>query len=151
VTANDLGRPVRSVDGDGASYDVNEDVSLVCSAADATSGIASTLGCGSVMSEAWTFGEGTHEFDASATDNAGNTSDAPASFTVTVSPEGLSDLVVELVGDEMGEDGVVSSLTANLRGKNPQPRAFINQVRALAGKKIPQDLATTSIALASEL
>ena len=71
----DLTSPTVTYTGGKASYQVDEQVSITCTAADALSGVASTT-CANVSGPAYSFGLGSHTFSASATDKAGNTAAA---------------------------------------------------------------------------
>jgi beta-glucosidase len=78
----DATAPVVTYTGNAGSYAPFDNVSIHCSATDATSGIA-TSSCADIVGPAYTFGFGSHTFSAGATDNAGNASSATATFTVT--------------------------------------------------------------------
>lgn len=147
--------PEIAYSGNAGSYDIADEVSITCSASDATSGLASDT-CEDITGTAYTFGLGTTTFSASAEDNAGNTGSASGSFTVTVSTEGLC----TLVGGFVSNGGVANSLCAKLRAagraRNDRARtgslqAFINEVEALSGKKIDADDAAILITLATAL
>jgi hypothetical protein len=68
--------------GNAGAYGVLDTVVITCSASDALSGMASST-CPSVNAPAYSFGPGPETLTASATDNAGNSTTASTSFTVT--------------------------------------------------------------------
>ena len=87
----DLTNPTVTYTGGKASYQVDEQVSITCTAADALSGVASTT-CANVSGPAYSFGLGSHTFSASATDRAGNTGSGSVTFTVGVTYTSLCNL-----------------------------------------------------------
>ena len=94
----DKTKPTVSFAGGAGSYTVTQTVAITCSASDPTpgSGLASS-NCPSVNAPAWSLGPGTHTLSASASDNAGNTGTASASYTVTVIPASLCTLTSQFV------------------------------------------------------
>ena len=78
--------PVITYTGNAGSYSLLQTVSIHCSAVDPSPGSgvdASATHCADVVGPAYTFGLGSHTFDADARDLAGNTSTASTTFTVT--------------------------------------------------------------------
>jgi hypothetical protein len=77
--------------GNAGSYDVDDTVTIGCTAADASSGVAAdTCAAAALVSvSAASLGAGTHTLTATATDAAGNTTTASTSFTVVVTAAGL--------------------------------------------------------------
>ncbi|MCR4339328.1 MAG: hypothetical protein NUW01_05510 [Gemmatimonadaceae bacterium] len=140
----DATSPVVTYGGNASAYTVDQSVSIACDASDATSGVASTT-CVDVTGDAHTFGLGTSAFSASATDNAGNVGGASTSFTVSVTPASLCNLVRRWVNQK----GVATSLCQRLA--NGAYDAFRNQVGAQSGKQIPADKAALLISLSNEL
>lgn len=130
--------------GNAGSYTVDQSVSITCSASDATSDVASTT-CADISGDAYTFGLGSSSFSASATDNAGNVGGASASFTVSVTPASLCNLVRRWVSQK----GLANSLCQQL--SNGAYDAFRNRVRAQSGKQVPADKATILIDLSNAL
>ena len=74
--------PVITFAGNAGSYTVDQTVTITCSATDAMSGLASSS-CPSPSGIAGSFGLGTHTLAATATDHAGLTASASATFTVS--------------------------------------------------------------------
>lgn len=91
------------------SYGLLETVAIECEADDDLSGLA-TSSCDEASGPAYSFGPGTHDLDASATDVAGNESSASTSFTVTAT--GSS--VCGLVGVFTTHNGTRTSLCAHI-------------------------------------
>lgn len=140
----DATNPVVAYTGNAGAYTVDQTISLTCAASDATSGLSSSV-CAGVTGDAYTFGLGAKSFEASATDNAGNFANATASFTVSVTPPSLCNLVKRWVSQK----GVASSLCQRL--SNGQYDAFRSTVRAQSGKQIPADKAAILIDLSNGL
>jgi hypothetical protein len=92
----DATRPVVTFTGNAGTYTVADQVALHCTASDALSGIA-TSSCHDVNAPAYTFGPGTTTISASATDRAGNTTNASVTFVVSVTPASLCLLTSRLV------------------------------------------------------
>jgi len=140
----DATSPALAYSGNAGVYAVDGAVSIACSAFDATSGIASDS-CADIAGDAWSFGVGTHLFSASATDGAGNSGAAQVSFEVTVDAGSLCGLVQRWVSNR----GNANSLCQKLQ--HGSVRAFQNQLRALAGKKVGEEHAAILHALSEEL
>ncbi|MGC1709419.1 MAG: HYR domain-containing protein, partial [Nitrosotalea sp.] len=129
------------------------------SATDATSGLA---GIAYSLPSGSTFPIGATTVTATASDNAGNT--ATETFTVTVlTPAGAIQQIINNISSMNLDHGTMTSLDAKLNAaisslnsgdgntaKN-QLSAFINEVNALAGKKITQDDADKLIAAAQNI
>jgi len=139
----DASPPVIAFDGP-TSYTVDQDIAIVCTASDATSGIA-TQACPSATGPAFAAGVGSHTLQAAATNNAGLPATAAVTYTVTVTPAGVTALVARLVT----ESGIANSLIAKLQ--HGQYQAFVAEVRAQSGKKIPANVAAMLIELAGRL
>jgi fibro-slime domain-containing protein len=120
--------PVITFSGNAGSYMVDQSVAITCSADDAMSGIASS-DCPGASGDAYTFGVGTTTLEASATDNAGNSSVASTAFTVSVTSGSLCTLVRRWVDQR----GVANAMCQQLN--NGAYGAFINHVRAQSGNK----------------
>jgi hypothetical protein len=140
----DATSPVVTYDGNAGSYTVDQSVSITCSASDATSGVAGTT-CADVSGDAYAFGVGTSTFSASATDNAGNLGGASTSFTVSVTPASLCNLVRRWVD----QTGAANSLCQQL--SNGAYDAFRNRIQAQSGKLLPADQAEILISLSNSL
>lgn len=135
--------------GNAGTYGVSQDVSIQCHADDGFSLVASST-CADVSDPAWQLGLGTHTYGASATDNAGNVGSGSTSFTVNVTTADLIALVNAWVSGH-GAAGVKNSLIAKLEGKHPSVSAFVNELQALSGKKIPADKAALLISFAQAM
>lgn len=77
--------PVITFTGNQGVYYLDETIAITCTATDALSGVASET-CSDISGPASTFGLGSHEFTATATDVAGNTRTAIVSFQVRRRP-----------------------------------------------------------------
>jgi hypothetical protein len=88
----DTAPPVIAFAGNAGSYDVSQTVAITCSVTATLAPIVSST-CPSVNAPAYTFAIGTNTLSASATDAAGNTVTATATFTVTVDGASLCVLV----------------------------------------------------------
>jgi hypothetical protein len=147
--------PTVAYAGNAGSYDVAEAIGITCTADDNLSGIA-TDSCADISGFGWEFALGTNSFSAEATDNAGNEGSGSTSFEVAASFDG----VCAVVGQFVDHKGIANSLCAKLRAaakakkassRNGSLNAFINEVTAQTGKKIPEDGAAVLIALAKAL
>jgi hypothetical protein len=159
VTVNvDKTAPIVAFSPDGQTYDVNDTVSIACSATDELSGVASST-CADVSGPAWSLGVGTHDLTATATDNAGNTGTASGSYTVKATANGAC----ALVNQWLSKAGVASSLCAKLQAAGAsrargddnaadnQLAAFRNALDAQTGKSISADHAATLASLSRAL
>lgn len=144
VVKRDATNPVVTYSGNAGAYTVDQSVSITCTASDATSGIAATT-CANVSGDAYTFGVGASSFSASATDNAGNVGGATTSFTVSVTPAALCNLVQRWVSHK----GTATSLCQQLSAGAYD--AFRTRVQAQSGKNVPADKAEILISLSNEL
>lgn len=136
--------PVIAFAGNAGSYTVDQMVSITCSATDATSGVA-TSSCPGASGAAYSLGLGSHTLSASATDNAGNAGSATASFTVTVTPASLCNLVDRWVS----QHGIANSMCQQLA--NGAYDAFRNHVSAQSGKSVSDANAAILMALSNSL
>jgi len=137
-------KPSISYSGNAGNYMAHQAIIIRCSATDAVSGIASKS-CTDIIGDAHTFAVGTNTRSATATDYAGNTNTATASFTVTVSPGSVGMLVDRFVTDP----GVANSLRGKL--DHGAYDAFRNQINALIGKKISKKDAEILLGLVDKL
>ena len=141
--------PTITYSGNQGTYGASETVAITCSATDDQTGVVSDT-CADINGVAWTFGLGEHTYSATATDGAGNVGNGSTTFTVTVSADDIQALLDAWVTGP-GAEGVKNSLMAKLKGKKASVNAFINEVRAQSGKKIPEEQAAILIALAQGL
>lgn len=140
----DAANPVVAYSGNAGAYTVDQSVVIVCSASDATSGLASA-DCTNVGGDAYTFGVGSSAFSASATDNAGNVGSASTSFTVSVTPATLCNLVRRWVTHKGTANSLCQQLAAGAYD------AFRTRVQTQSGKHVPADKAAILISLSNEL
>lgn len=140
----DATAPVIAFSGNASPYTVDEQVNISCSASDAMSGLASST-CPGATGDAYALGVGSHTLNASATDNAGNTSSASTSYTVVVT----SGSICALVRRWVNRAGVANSMCQQL--ENGAYGAFINHVQAQSGKSVSAAHAAILIDLAGRL
>jgi probable HAF family extracellular repeat protein len=147
----------------GAStYTIDQTVNLTCNAIDPTpgSGLA-TDPCTSALARgpAYSFGLGSHAVFVAATDFAGNTTTAKASFTVQVTYASLAVLTARFSTQPGVTDSLVSKLTAaeradgdgNATAKAGAIHAYQNEVAAQTGKALAKEQAATLTTLAAAL
>ena len=82
--------------GNAGAYSVDQAVHITCSATDALSGVSSST-CQDIIGPAYGFGVGSHAISATANDNAGNTGNGSATFTVSVTPRSLCNLTEQFI------------------------------------------------------
>lgn len=150
--------PTVAYTGNAGTYTLDQSVVIACTAADATSGLATST-CANVVGPAYGFGLGVHSYSAGATDNAGNTATTSTTFRVIVTAGSLCQLTKTLASDA----GVATALCAKLaaadesaqRGdldaKSGQIGAYINQVAAQTGKAFSRGDAALLIGFARAL
>lgn len=154
----DLTSPTVAFSPNGQTYDVNQTVSITCTASDGLSGVASST-CANVSGPAWSFGLGAHSLSASATDKAGNTATGTGSFTVVATGNGVCALVKQWESNA-GEanslcvklqNAAASRAAGNGTAAANQLNAFRNELSAQSGKSISaanaNELATLSRSL----
>lgn len=108
----DLTAPTIAYSG-ATSYDVDDVVSITCSASDALSGIASTT-CANVAGPAYLFAAGSHSLSATATDKAGNDAAESFAFTITPTVGGLQTLACSFLGTGKKYEQFCKKLTRDL-------------------------------------
>ena len=128
--------PAVGYSGAQPSYTLDQTISIICSASDATSGIA-TNGCADIVGPAYTFLPGLNTFTATATDVAGNSSTATVSFTVQVTCGGLETLITRFVTDEKWAKklgvhmrNVCDKAAKNSPAKDEQVKNFVRVLRS---------------------
>lgn len=136
--------PVVAFTGNAGTYSADQQVSIACSATDATSGIAASS-CPGAAGAAYLYGAGTHTLAASASDKAGNSTSTSAQFTVQVT----TTAVTVLVNQWVNQKGVANAMAAQLRSGAYE--AFRNHVRAQTGKSISAANAAILISLSQSL
>jgi predicted extracellular nuclease len=154
----DLTNPTVTYTGGKAAYQVDEQVSITCTAADALSGVASTT-CANVSGPAYSFGLGSRTFTANATDKAGNTAGGGVTFTVGVTYTSLCNLSRQFSSNR----GIGTALCALLRiaevaeahrsafGKRLALAAYAQLVRSQSGRSLTAAEAASLIALSKGL
>jgi probable HAF family extracellular repeat protein len=136
------------------SYTVDQTIAITCTAADATSGVASHT-CQPINGEALSFGLGSHTFSASATDNAGLTATASATFSVTVTLGSLAVLTrrystSEQIGEMLARllyGAEHLRLNRNTLAAELALRAYVLTVQAQSGKAFSAEHATLLLEL----
>lgn len=144
----DRAAPTVTYSGNAGSYTVDQQVSIVCTPADALSGLASST-CTNITGPAYTFGLGSHTLTATASDNAGNQGSATTTFNVQVSSVSLCNLVTQFSTSTDVAAGLCDKLTAAsqaaARGQSKTNsnilRAFDQQVSAQTGKALTSEQA----------
>ncbi len=108
--------PVVTFSGNAGTYTVEQTISISCAASDPTradglegSGLASKS-CTSSNGPAYGFGLGSHRVLATAIDNAGNSTTATTTFTVTVAAGSLGTLTTQFVQGSAKYQALPSSL-----------------------------------------
>ncbi|MFD0693251.1 hypothetical protein ACFQZT_04015 [Paenibacillus sp. GCM10027628] len=133
------------------SYTVQQAVYIGCTAKDVLSGMANNP-CSAplVGAPAYTFDPGSHDITVSATDLAGNTGTASFTFQVSVTYDGVCELIRQFAVDDLGiANGLCSKLLnaqeaeirGNLNAKEGMLHAFLNEVDAQSGKKLTAEQA----------
>ncbi|GIP37731.1 hypothetical protein J31TS4_10110 [Paenibacillus sp. J31TS4] len=126
--------PVVRIEGN-RTYTVDQTVRITCTATDAVSGVVYDP-CTSPLVEgpAYKLGLGKHTVQVTAADAAGHTTEANASYQVTVTDSSLLALIREWL-EGLGDHGIANSLLK--KAEHGQWGAFQNEVLAQRGKKIP--------------
>ena len=157
VTGIDIDQtpPTVTYAGNAGSYTVDENVDITCSAADNLSGVASNT-CSDVHAPAYVFPLGTNTLSASATDVAGNTGSASASFTVIVTGASLCNLSTRFSATPQLAHALCVKVEDIDSAPTPGARAgrigaFIHEVDAQTGKNLSAEEAAILIALANAL
>lgn len=150
----DLSAPEIVFVGAAESYTVADLIEIDCVATDALSGIASA-DCPDLVISGAELGTGTHTLTATATDVAGNVTVVSVSFTVSVDPASLEQVVDGYLSTGgPGNSGVTVALVDLLDSGGYT--AFVNLVEAQCctperGKRFTEEQAAILIALAEEL
>ena len=129
ITVHDTTAPTIAFAGEG-TYDVDEWVSITCTATDLVS--AATCSPTSSSAPAAAYTAGPHSMSFSATDAAGNRASAVATFEIQPTIAGMINLTTARVTKEQ----LASSLTAKLQ--NGSLQAYRQQLRAQVGKGVAQ-------------
>lgn len=146
----DATAPTIAYAGNVGTYTVDQTVAITCTASDAMSGIASST-CANITGDAYRFALGTNSYSATAKDNAGNAAQASTSFDVQVTAASLSNLTQRWVTNAGVANSLCSKLAAAAAGNAGALQAYIQEVQAQSGKKIPADEAAILLQLAGAL
>lgn len=132
--------PVVAFTGNQGTYEIHQQVTIGCSATDALSGIA-TSSCPTASASAYSLGAGSYSLAASATDDAGNSASATASYRVVLTAVGVCGMAQQWATNA----GVANSLCA--KANAGAWGAFRNEVKAQSGKKLSEAHASALLAL----
>jgi hypothetical protein len=142
------------------TYTVDEMVEVSCTATDAGSGVASTT-CGGaplLQTEAWRLPLGPTTVSATATDYAGNTTNATATVTVEVTYSSLAALTARFTSGSIGQsmlaqlDAAASAAArGNVSAANGALQAYDHEVLAQAGKRLTAEHAAELLRLSASL
>jgi hypothetical protein len=133
----------------GGTYTVDQTVTVTCTATDAVSGVVySSCSAPLLSSPAYLLNVGNNAVSAYAVDAAGNSGTAETTVTVKVTVDSLIRLIEAWVTGN-GSQGIVNSLGTKLR--HGQFDAFINEVHAQKGKKIPGEAANYLLKFVNDL
>lgn len=140
--------PVVTIVG-AETYSVDQTVLITCTATDEVSGVTgSSCAAPLVNVPAHQLELGTHKVAATATDAAGHVTTATATYIVQVTADSLASLTSQYVTGP-GAQGIVNSLLEKLEHGDIQ--AYIHEVSAQKGKKIPSEQADLLMKLAAAL
>jgi len=133
----------------GGTYTVDQTVTVTCTDMDAVSGVVySSCSVPLLSSPAYLLNVGDNAISAYAIDAAGNSRTEATTVTVKVTVDSLIRLVEAWVTGN-GSQGIVNSLGTKLQ--HGQFDAFINEVHAQKGKKIPEEAANYLLNFVNEL
>lgn len=140
------------------TYSVDQQVSITCTAQDALSGLASPP-CSPVTGPAYDFTVGANTIKTTATDKAGNTTEASTTFTVQVTAAGMTGLIDRLITNRGEANSFKAQLNSiadagakkNAQAKDNALKAFLNHLEAQAGKAITAQNAATLKRLAEAM
>jgi hypothetical protein len=146
ITVVDTIKPVVTYTGNAGTYTADQVITITCAATDSGSGVAATT-CANVTGPAHTFAVGVNTRSASATDAAGNTNSASISFTVTVPPAALANVITQLVDSP----SVAATLThtLNLAASAPNAnsrRAHLDKMKKDINKEIGKSITAAEAA-----
>ncbi|HSO02216.1 MAG TPA: hypothetical protein VLS46_06790, partial [Gaiellaceae bacterium] len=140
----------------GGSYDVDDIVSIDCSASDALSGI-DTASCPDVTGPGYLFPAGVNTVIGTATDKAGNQGTASVTFTIQVSGASIGVLACQFLGDSGHARAVCRKLTdraldadaARQRGDTRARDKAIREFQQTAAKESGRLLTADQVAVLS--
>ncbi|HWI66730.1 MAG TPA: hypothetical protein VNT75_33375, partial [Symbiobacteriaceae bacterium] len=150
--------PAIAFAGNTGLYEVDATIAIACAATDGLSGLA-TADCPGFSGPAWAYTPGDITLTARATDLAGNTGQATATFTILVTFDGLCRLT-EQFGDSGGVNGALcsklrtakeSAMSGDITTQNAALDRYVRDVQVHSGKNFTPFEADTLIRLASNL
>jgi hypothetical protein len=155
ITVADTIKPVVTYTGNAGTYTADQIINITCAATDSGSGVAST-DCANVTGPAHTFAVGVNTRSASATDVAGNTNSASISFTVTVPPTAVGNVITQFFDSPTEAAKANQTLNQATSAPNASSRAahlnkLIKDIEKEIGKTISAAEAATLIALIQNL
>ena len=122
----DATAPVVTYNGNQGSYGLQDTIAITCTASDATAGLASDT-CDDISRSARSFDPGQYEFNAEATDLAGNVGSATASFSVAASYAELCTLTRQYVSQATTERSACTILEVARQAK-ARGQSFLGQM-----------------------
>ena len=150
--------PVVTYSGVQATYQVDGQVAITCTATDSGSGIASTT-CADIIGPASSFLPGNNLYSASATDRAGNVGAGRVSFNVDITADNLCRLTMQYVTEPAIAKELCTKLAhareqaarGNAGSSHEYLKSYRNQVAAQSGKSMTAAQAATLDRLAVAL
>lgn len=150
--------PVVTYSGAQATYQVDGQVAITCTATDSGSGIASTT-CADIIGPASSFLPGNNLYSASATDRAGNVGAGRVSFNVDITADNLCRLTMQYVTEPAIAKELCTKLAhareqaarGNAGSSHEYLKSYRNQVAAQSGKSMTAAQAATLDRLAVAL
>jgi hypothetical protein len=155
VTVVDTIKPVVTYTGNAGAYTADQIVNITCAATDSGSGVATTT-CADISGPAHTFAVGVNNFSATATDVAGNTNSAAISFTMTVPPSAVGNVITQFFDSASEAAKANQTLNQATSAPNASARAahlnkLVKDIEKEIGKTITAAEAATLIALIQNL
>lgn len=146
----------------GATFSVNEEISLSCTFNEDLSGLESS-DCDEETIRAYELGIGSHLFSAMATDMAGNQANKSIEITVTVDFSSLAELTELFVNENDRDEKYIEELISILKAAqksseakdftelNIQLAKYIERVEDTVGKSLTTEQSETLVSLANTL
>ncbi|MFC0270387.1 OmpL47-type beta-barrel domain-containing protein [Metabacillus herbersteinensis] len=146
---------------DGTEFGVNQLVTISSKAEDKLSRVDSSTNV-EISKRAYQLSLGANSFSANAADLAGNSSEETISVMITVNYDSLGELTGQFLKESGAEDKLqpfISKLTAakdseakgNIKVRNGQLGAYVNQVKAQSGKALTEEQGQVLIELVQSL
>ena len=155
ITVVDTTAPVVTYTGNAGTYTADQTINITCAATDSGSGVATTT-CQNVTGPAHTFAVGVNTRTASATDVAGNIGSATITFTVTVPPAAVGNVITQFFDSPTEAAKANQTLNQATSAPNASARAaHLNKLKKDIEKEIGKTLtaaeAATLISLLNNL